>query len=1338
MSRSFSGGVLLLCLVLLSSALSAATADLILGSDNIGGEPTFRVLTDRDTSLKIEFTLPSLGLEELVLDSEQFQALTIPGGAIEGEDGRPGLPVITRMITIPDGVGVLSVVTAEDKTSFNDYRLLPVQPDDATGLVIDRAAYAEKGRTAPRVEVGAPAILRDLRVVPVTFRPVSYDPVAGTVTVAHRLEVVFEFSGEDDRAPAPPNRNFIPQSFVDIYADMVLNYNGAGSDRSDDTIIGPGTILYIAPNYSAVTSRLEPLLEWRRRQGYRVILSTQSAGSTSGQILDYIQGAYNSIWPPLEHVVLVGDANGTYSVPCWYEGLIAGGEGDHYYTMLAGSDVLADIHIGRLSIRTTADLDVIIDKILTYELDPPLADSGWFSRACLVGDPSSSGITTIYVNQWLKGQLLANGYSQVDTIWGGNFSSQIQNGVNQGISAFGYRGYWHMSEVSSTQILAMTNGDKLPLAIVVTCDTGSFSDDNTCRSEAFLRAANGGGIASVGTATIATHTRYNNCYYHGVWEGALNGASHQFGAAHTRGKLELYNNYQLTQPGTVEAWCVWNNLMGDPVVQLRTAVPTELAVEHPSTLPLGADMVMVNVTDGQHPVTSALVALYKEDEVQISAYTDEHGDVYLPLADYTEGELLVTVSGFNLRPYLGSLMLSPVSGLTVDDQMIDDDNAGASKGNDDMIINPGETIELQLALLNLGTTPFLGIDARMYCDNPHIDIHDDVEPFGIISGHQKVWSEGSYVFNVSPYAEDGETLIFNMEIGAEGAPWRSQVRIDVQSALLNFDSWTWQGSGATPDPGETGGLVVSLLNSGSLAAAAVEARLFSNSPWVEITESDAQVGTIPVSSSGDNASVPFQIAIADDCAQGHLAQCELVLTYNEGAAAVIPFSLAIGNISSDDPTGPDTYGYFAFDNTDTSYDEAPVYDWLEIDPNFSGPGTSVGLTDYSYEDDDTRVLDLPFTFTYYGVDYNQISVCSNGWAAMGVTSLVHYRNWSIPSAGSPNSMIAPFWDNLVQTYGGNVYYYHDSANHSYYIEWSRVRGQGSTAQIFEMILLDPAHHPTETGDGEIIFQYQQIVNNDSTNGYATVGIQNPDRTDGLLYTYWNQYTPGSSTLVAGRAIRFVPKALTLTPEIEIMPGSLSSTLMPGDTGSKLLTLANTGDAGSRLHFTIEKMTADIGGAFPVWLQPATIEGDISVGETVEIEIGFDTAGLEQGTYNARLRIELATGGVKMVPVTLIVSDGTGVVDTPAAIYLAQNHPNPFNPTTQISFGLPEAGQARLEVFDVSGRRVRVLLNEALPAGRHQATWDGTDDGGTALATGLYFYSLTAGDRVLKAKMLLLK
>jgi len=88
--------------------------------------------------------------------------------------------------------------------------------------------------------------------------------------------------------------------------------------------------------------------------------------------------------------------------------------------------------------------------------------------------------------------------------------------------------------------------------------------------------------------------------------------------------------------------------------------------------------------------------------------------------------------------------------------------------------------------------------------------------------------------------------------------------------------------------------------------------------------------------------------------------------------------------------------------------------------------------------------------------------------------------------------------------------------------------------------------------------------------------------------------------------------------------------------------------------------------------------------------------------------------------------------------LAQNYPNPFNPQTTIAFSIAERANVRVAVYNVNGALVRTLANESRAAGAYELTWDGRDDGGRQVASGVYFYRLTAGSFTQTKKMVLLK
>ncbi|MCP4545083.1 MAG: T9SS type A sorting domain-containing protein [bacterium] len=88
--------------------------------------------------------------------------------------------------------------------------------------------------------------------------------------------------------------------------------------------------------------------------------------------------------------------------------------------------------------------------------------------------------------------------------------------------------------------------------------------------------------------------------------------------------------------------------------------------------------------------------------------------------------------------------------------------------------------------------------------------------------------------------------------------------------------------------------------------------------------------------------------------------------------------------------------------------------------------------------------------------------------------------------------------------------------------------------------------------------------------------------------------------------------------------------------------------------------------------------------------------------------------------------------------LGPNYPNPFNPNTTISFTLPAAGRVKLAVFDVQGRQIKTLVSGNMAAGAHEIVWQGRDDAGHQVASGLYFTRLICDSRTLTHKMLMLK
>ena len=205
-----------------------------------------------------------------------------------------------------------------------------------------------------------------------------------------------------------------------------------------------------------------------------------------------------------------------------------------------------------------------------------------------------------------------------------------------------------------------------------------------------------------------------------------------------------------------------------------------------------------------------------------------------------------------------------------------------------------------------------------------------------------------------------------------------------------------------------------------------------------------------------------------------------------------------------------------------------------------------------------------------------------------------------------------------------------------------------------------------------------------------------------------------------------------------------------------MVLPMIGSAGARLALTGWRSP---GGAREVRLEYTTspgvdvwvASGGIKTLTTTPTVLNWDLSDIPDATNNPGFRVRLLFSGANAAADT-----GTTYFDNialwahssftsgvpgntpPAPAPRLVAAPNPFNPRTTLSFTMARAGQATLEIFDVSGRRVKVLVTGTLPAGQHALAWDGTDERGGQVASGAYLGRLVTDDGVGRVKMQLVR
>jgi hypothetical protein len=297
----------------------------------------------------------------------------------------------------------------------------------------------------------------------------------------------------------------------------------------------------------------------------------------------------------------------------------------------------------------------------------------------------------------------------------------------------------------------------------------------------------------------------------------------------------------------------------------------------------------------------------------------------------------------------------------------------------------------------------------------------------------------------------------------------------------------------------------------------------------------------------------------------------------------------------------------------------------------------------------------------------------------------------------------------------------------------------------------------------------------SSNGYLTFGtdgtspsntpLPTPDGPENIIAPFWTNLDPSAGGWIH---TLYSPDAGTFTVqfmEVPIAPGPVAGNytfqvvlfqdgtirfyylVMAGYTELATIGIENSdGTIGLEVAYNEPYMhddlcvIIDLGPPAPQWFSMAMTEGTLDPGMSAAVECCADASELGPGTHEATLVLASDDYNYpwRYIPITVEVS-GTGVEDATTRLRLRGNYPNPFNPVTRIAFDLPEPARVDLRVYNAAGRVVRTLLrSEQVNAGPREEVWDGRDDDGNALASGVYFCKLDVGGVTLAGKMVLLK
>lgn len=1160
----------------------------------------FEIQQQGNGSMEIDFRLPQYRIVAKESNGQTFHRIELPGAGTLMKSGLPELPVITTTIAIPHQGGVNVEVINSQQSIITQYNAYPLQQGaelESPKAFVQNADYYGSGGAYPAaaIEYSDPQILRDFRIITVQVNPFSYNPTTNELTVHTDIRMRLNYTNEVGINEMPTPVQYVSPAFDKIYSSLIQNYDDYRSLLIANT---PPRYLIIhgTTTDAAFLASLNLYATWKRQKGADVDIATtaaNSAGSSTSSIQTFIRNRYNNPATRPDFVILIGDTVGSYAIPSFINN--SGGT-DYPYTHMNTGDLLGDLFIGRISVENLNQFLVVLEKIYLYERDINLETADWLNHMLLVGDNQPSGISTMYISKYIKEMAIeVNPENTFTEMYGPDFSSfvsGINTAFNQGISFYSFRGYIDFSPPAEGSLF---NGFKLPHAVIITCATGNYWN-GLGETEQLLRygttAAPKGSVTAVGMSTASTHTTFNNVLHGGIFEGIYARGMRTMGEAVLHGQLYMNEMFGVSSPANAEKFAHWCNLMGDPTMEVFVGIPDSFQITTDDVIPLGLRLLDVAVRNQDNmPVEGASVVLSLGTTILSRGYTDLEGNVILILPEtMSPGLAEITIHKHNFKPLQSLISIESLATLVPGDIVIDDDNSGASMGNNNGLASAGESLEIYFGLHNTGTTALENVSGTVVSDSPWINIVSNSISYPTIPANGNANNLGPLVVEIDPATPHQTMLRLHLLLSdGSGNSYDVSEFIPVESPVVEFVSLSIPGSGIL-NPDDTSNITVSIKNIGPVPVSDVYARLYTHNDLLSVVNNTSYIGDL--SSADVVLSGTFQVWQRPQTLPGMQMPLYLRLYNEAGFEQIVDFNLNVGSVGTDTPLGPDSYGYVIYDWTDPYYQDMTAYNWVSIAPSAGGLGTALPISDIynaSNEGDQVgaqslAVVNLPFPFQFYGRLYEQITVCSNGFIAMGVTENAEFRNFRLPGAMGPSPMIAPFWDDLATHSGSGIYYMFDRTNHAFIVEWNNLLNgkNGTSPETFQVILYDQATYNTSLGDGPIKFQYHTFNNVDSQSAnrhgnYATIGIEDHTGTRGLEYTFNNVYAPAAAPLSHGKAL-FITNVPTYYEAANLLIantylGDANNVVEPGETVSLGVLLENTGNLTAQ-DITAELSTAD--------------------------------------------------------------------------------------------------------------------------------------------------------------------
>lgn len=1130
--------------------------------------------------------------EAVTINGETRQLWRLPSAGWTYEKGKPLLPMIARFIIIPPQGGVQLQVSEDERVTIH-HLPPPLLCDDPQVLPVTDEPQPFSLYPPQVAELSPPIIFRGIRLVKLTLYPFQYDLTQGEYIYHRRLQVEIVPTGEvgENEVVMPFNEEMSPHA-VKFLQDVAEPLPEWLRDIPPEKEPRPGHYLVVA-HRDALLWHI-PFIEWRRKMGYKVDIYAVPANQANNPdgIRTEIRNRYNAYrqngQEPFDHILIIGDrttydnrtAAPQYVITPFTGNSIWGSGGphaDYAFGLLEGNDDWPDVAVSRFPSGSQAIANLVVNRTLAYIATPRMQNPEWFLRGAVYSqhwgnNATSAWHVTIATNvRWAEEVLKNKGFTDVafyeNYAWdqmGQNIGPFLRDQLNRGVNVLTGRAenyYWR------DNFQGVNNNTVFPIKICLS-GHGEWTAYN------MFRTGDGNNLKGPVAMTFSWGGPPTAPMSY-IWMEMTNATINKnftLGWARTLGitKIERYfpninvgrNLYDHVKTDV--------DIFGDPAIQPWFGVPTQVSVTHPTSISPQTKSIVVRVRDGQNrPVSGAIVTLYAPGNiptndptqyanwnqiVQINRFTDSTGSASFTFSpDFqfqANTRVYLTVSGRSIRPWSTEITVTTpnayidVAGISADEV----------EGNGDESFNPGEIWELRVIARNLGNRDLVSnLMAIARTSSPYLELEADTLHFGEIRAGETQSSQESIRITFRPWAPDSRTFpqtqpIVNIIFMSGNQTWNSALGFPLSAPALSINQVI--GGGVIGYNAQN--ITLELINRGSVSSPPLNAQLVPRGIGITVINNRTTYPSIaPGRTSRPNGNA-LTVTANRLGVPGSSVEMLLILSHQDGFTDTIPFTLQCSQSRQNAPQGPDRYGYICFDDTDTDWDMAPRYRWIEISTreqirDFNG--TLINFRAPSPTDTgEVRVLDLPFETQFYGRVYNRITVSTNGYIAMGAQPRVNnFQNWPLDQGiGGGVGMIAPYWDDIRLDQNSGVYYYYDRDNGRFIIEWYKLRpASGNAFYTFQVILLDRRVWITETGDQNILFQYKEVTPDRNIRAgdtewvnnipYASVGISSPDGTTGISYVFNNNYPVSSAPLQARRAILF-------TTALTFRSGTLTGTV----------------------------------------------------------------------------------------------------------------------------------------------------------------------------------------------------